>query len=651
MKNSKRYPARRALQPSNRGKIRRSSRELKQAIVVFCSIIALGTVLLLTSVVIEQRQAALERARNDTFNLSAAFEEQVRRAIDSIRGSMSLLKTRLAAEGSTFDLVDWIAHAPEFAATTVQVAFVGPDGKLVSTSLERKPKPVDLSDREHVRVHLNGAVGLFIGKPVTGRISGLNTIQISDRVEGADGKLAGVLVFSLSPEFLTTLHRSVRLGKTGSMILAGTDAVIRASFAGFQKSDGEFIGKSVPGAKALTAALSNSSGSYEENNPLNSEPALFHWRKVADYPLIVIVGLERAEVLAVANRSAAMLAVLGAAVLALSFGMTLILHREITRRVQREIALFDESRKAVHANGDLQRRQRQILKASAQLSAERARLQIINKELGTAKELAEQANQAKTSLLMNMSHEFRTPLHAILNYTNMGLKKLSSNDVEKLKKYLGNIQISGIRLLGMLNALLELAKLESGKFDLRLSRGDLKQIVHQSQAEIDSLFEAKQIRLDFQVRAGDTAAVFDEQQMMQVFINLFSNALKFSPQKGLITVTIESTALAGTRPALHCSVADEGPGIPEAELEAIFDKFTQSTKTDNGAGGSGLGLAICREILHLHRGRIWASNAGSGGAIFHVVLPKDLATHDAGTALSQRGGTARPLGISPNSLN
>ena len=651
MRNSNRYPARRALQPSNRGKIRRSSRELKHAIVVFCSIIALGTVLLLTSVVIEQRESALEQARNDTYNLSGAFEEQVRRAIDSIRGSMSLLKTRLAAEGPAFDLVDWIAHAPEFAASTVQVAFVGPDGKLVSTSLERKPKPMDLSDREHVRVHLNGAVGLFVGKPVTGRISGLTTIQISDRVEGADGKLAGVLVFSLSPEFLTKLHRSVRLGKTGSMILAGTDAAIRASFAGFQKSDREFIGKSISGAKALTAALSNSSGAYEENNPLNGELALFHWRKVADYPLIVIVGLERAEVLTVANRSAAMLAVLGAAVLALSLGMTLILHREITRRVQREIALFDESRKVVHANGDLQRRHRQILKASAQLSAERARLQIINKELGTAKELAEQANQAKTSLLMNMSHEFRTPLHAILNYTNMGLKKLCSNDGEKLRKYLGNIQTSGIRLLGMLNALLDLAKLESGKFDLHLARGDLKQIVHQSQAEIDSLFEAKQLRLDFQVQAVDTAAVFDKHQMMQVFINLFSNAIRFSPQQGVITVMIESTALAGTRPALHCSVADEGPGVPEAELEAIFDKFTQSTKTDNGAGGSGLGLAICREILHLHHGRIWATNAGSGGAIFHVVLPIDLAAHNGDAPLSQRAGTAGPLGISPNSLN
>ena len=195
-----------------------------------------------------------------------------------------------------------------------------------------------------------------------------------------------------------------------------------------------------------------------------------------------------------------MLAVLGAAILALTLSMTLILHREITRRVQREIALFDESCKVVHANGDLQRRHRQLLKASAALSAERARLQVINSELGRAKELAEQANQAKTSLLMNMSHEFSTPMHAILNYASMGLKKLSSNDAERLKKYLGNIQTSGIRLLGMLNALLDLAKLESGKFDLRLSRGDLKQIVHQSQAEIDSLLKQNRSVWTFRTR-------------------------------------------------------------------------------------------------------------------------------------------------------
>jgi len=542
---------------------------------------------------------------------------------------MSLLKPRLAAEGASFNLADWIAHAPEFAATTVQVAFVGPDGRLGSTSLEGNPTPIDLSDREHIRVHLAGVKGLFIGKPVTGRVSKQTTIQVSDRIETPDGKFAGVLVFSISPEFLTTLHRSVRLGKGGSMILAGTDGVIRASFAGFQKSDEDYIGASISGSSAVRAAGFHDSGAYVENSPLNGKSAYFNWRKVGGYPLVVVVGLAEAEIFAVANRSAAMLAILGAAVLALTLTITLILYREIALRVQREIALFDESRKVVHANESLQRRHQQVLRTSAELTAERARLQRLNRELACAKELAVQANQAKSSLLMNMSHEFRTPMHAILNYASMGLKKLDSNDFEKLKKYLSNISTSGIRLLGMLNALLDLAKLESGKFDLRLARGDLVQIARQSQAEIDSLFEAKQLRLAFEIRTPNTAAVFDGQRIMQVFINLFSNAVKFSPAQTTIKVVIEDGELPGQQTALHCSVADEGPGIPDGELEAIFDKFTQSSKTANGAGGSGLGLAICREIVLLHNGKIWASNAPSGGAIFHLLLPTDLVAENA----------------------
>ncbi len=628
-----RYDPRRQIQPPSRRQIRRSSRFLKQALAVFSSIIVLGTILLLTSVVIQQRDSAEERAWNDTSNLSGAFEEQVRRVIDSVQGAMSLLKPRLAAEGKAFNLPDWIANAPEFAKTTVQVAFTGPDGKLLSTSLDRNPRPVDLSDREHIKVFLSGRRGLFVSKPVVGRISRQTTIQVSDRVEHPDGTLAGIVVFSLSPDFLTTLHKSVNLGKSGTMILTGIDGVIRASFAGYQKADHEYVGTSLAGMKALEDAKNGVSGAYEGINPLNGEPTYFHWRKVAGYPLAVIVGIGRAEVFAVADSSAVMLGILGAAVLALTLVMSMILNREITRRVLREVALFDESRKLIRANDNLQRRHRQLLAASAELTAERARLQHLNKELETAKELAEQANQAKTSLLMNMSHEFRTPMHAILNYTSMGLKKIDSPDLDKVKKYLTNIQISGVRLLGMLNALLDLAKLESGKYELRLSRGDIAQIVLQSQSELESLFDAKQLHLNLECLSRDTGAMFDQQRMMQVFINLLSNAIKFAPAGSTVSVTVEAGDLDGERPALHCTVSDEGIGIPEGDLETIFDKFAQSSKTASGAGGSGLGLAICREIVHLHQGKIWACNAFNGGAVIHLLLPRDI-QGDPGTGAS-----------------
>lgn len=622
MKQEKRAVLR-ALQPRNRRFIRGSGRKLKHAIAVFASITVLGTILLLASVANEQREGAEDRAWNDIANLSGAFEEQIRRVMDSVRGAIALLKPRLAAEGAAFDFVEWTKHVPEFATSTAQIAFVGPEGKLVASSLRHDPEPIDLSGREHIRVQMEGVHrGLFIGKPVIGRISGQPTIQVADRIENAEGRLIGIIVFSLSPEFLTTLHRAVNLGQTGTMILAGTDGLIRASFGAWQKTDIEHIGKSISGMKAIVDAQAGSDGAYRGVNPLNGQKAFFHWRKLKGDPLVVIVGVEESEVFAVANRSAAMLAGLGAGILLLGLTTTLILNREISRRVRREIALFDGSRMLVLANENLQRRHQQLRATSAELNVERMRLQRINVELKSAKEQADQANQAKTSLLMNISHEFRTPMHAILNYTNLSLKKALTSEPDKLKKYLTNIQLSGLRLLELLNALLDLAKLEFGKLELRLARGDLIQVIRQSQAELGCLLEAKQLEFHVQCRSEEPRGVFDKERLTQVFINLLSNAIKFSPKGGVIDVTVTDSVLPECGPAFHCIFSDEGVGIPEAELEIVFEKFEQSSKT-SGAGGSGLGLAICREIIHLHNGAIWAAAAASGGAAIHVLIPKE----------------------------
>ena len=625
-----------AVQPSTQRLIRLSGRKLKRTVAVFASVIALGTIILLAAVAKEQWRAAEERALNDAQNLAGAFEEQIGLVLNSMRSAMAFLKPKVVEDGASFNFLEWTRHIPEFADSTVQIAFVGPDGKLVATSLSRTPEPLDLSDREHIHVHLRGEFkGLFIGKPVLGRISGQPTIQVSERVENADGKVAGILVFSLSPDFLTPLHRAVNLGKADSVILAGDDGVIRASYGAWQKSDLDFIGKSILGTKILLDARGAREGSYRGANPLNGETAFLHWHRVKNYPMAVIVGLAESEVFAAANRSALMLACLGAGVLGLTAATMFILNREISRRVQREVALFEEGRKLAVANDSLEHRHQQLLVTSAELDAERQSLQLVNLELKAAKEQADQANQAKTSLLMNMSHEFRTPMHAILSYTSMALKKLPPTTPEKLTKYLSNIQCSGLRLLELLNALLDLAKLESGKLELKPARGDLMQIIRHSQTELGSLFEAKQLALRVDCRSKDACGVFDGERLMQVFINLFSNAIKFSPIESVIEVTITDSVLPDGRPALHCVVADHGVGIPEAECETIFEKFTQSSKTNTGAGGTGLGLAICREIIHLHEGKIWAGAPPCGGAAIHVIVPRETASRASEPRLAQ----------------
>jgi len=137
--------------------------------------------------------------------------------MDGVSGAMELIERRIEQEGADFDLLQWAPLIPEVAMPTIQISIVGPDGRLVTTSLSKNPEPIDLSDREHFRVHReNPNLGLFIGKPVLGRVSRQVTIQVTRRLQDAGGSFGGVLVFSLNPDFLTALHRQIDLGETGN---------------------------------------------------------------------------------------------------------------------------------------------------------------------------------------------------------------------------------------------------------------------------------------------------------------------------------------------------------------------------------------------------------------------------------------------------
>ncbi len=127
---------------------------------------------------------------------------------------------------------------------------------------------------------------------------------------------------------------------------------------------------------------------------------------------------------------------------------------------------------------------------------------------------------------------------------------------------------------------------------------------------------------------GDCSeAVFDKHYVIQILVNLLSNAIKFSDAGGEIAIDVSEERQASGGQMLRCRIADCGPGIPDGELTAIFDKFVQSSKTKTGAGGTGLGLAICQKIIEAHAGRIWAENAEPKGAVFTFVIPKEVSSN------------------------
>ena len=241
----------------------------------------------------------------------------------------------------------------------------------------------------------------------------------------------------------------------------------------------------------------------------------------------------------------------------------------------------------------------------------------------------------KSSFLSRMSHEFRAPMHAITSFTKLAQKHLDAARHEKVDTYLQNISLSSSRLMVMLNDLLDLSKLEFGIVDFKIEMGDASDVARQSHEELRSLFEEKE--LDFQIECStqNNLIWFDGNKIAQVFINLYSNAIKFSPNQGVIKVYIQEDGIPEESGALHCTISDQGPGIPQSELESIFGEFVQSGSQRNSHGSSGLGLAICREIVTRHGGKIWAENQIKGGAAFHFLLPRSSNNTSAGLSAPQ----------------
>lgn len=253
-----------------------------------------------------------------------------------------------------------------------------------------------------------------------------------------------------------------------------------------------------------------------------------------------------------------------------------------------------------------------------QVQLRTSELETAIKEAIQAEAEAQKANQAKSVFLANISHELRTPLHGILSFAELGLERADNLDPIHAKRYFDAIEQSGERLLALVNNLLDLEQLEAERFELELQQHNVIDTIKQVISRLEPDLIQKQLQLTLENQKQQQLATYDEKKISQVIQNLLVNSIRFTPTNGNIIIKAETLP---DQQAIRVTIKDSGVGIPDDELESVFDKFVQSSKTATGAGGTGLGLAISQEIIRAHQGTIRAIQPETSGACIWFTLP------------------------------
>jgi signal transduction histidine kinase len=534
-------------------------------------------VLLFAVWVIASREIASERKRvvaeaaRDAARLASACEEHTTRTISAVDQSVLFLKYQYELRHGAFQLSQF-ADAGVIAKGMLDGYSVVDALGFVTDSTQPFSR-VNLSDSEHISVHAtNPNSGLFISKPLLGRFSNKWSMQVTRRLNSASGDFDGVIVAAMDPSHLTRVYQTVTAGGNNLVSLVGTDGIVRAQQLGDVSSLGQDLSKSI----AFQTMVDAGPLTISTTTDFDGNERVVAYRKLSNLPLYIVVGLSLQEVTsAVADYKHSVHTLAGlASILIVLFCATLL--RTITR--------IEESRQA-----------------------------------------ALQANEAKSQFLANMSHELRTPLNGILGYAE--LLKSDLRDPEQ-RKFAHTIYKSGAHLLALVNTVLDMEKVSSGKMEMHIERENLSDVISEVVNGHRASSRAKDLALRFELEANLPTEIFcDRLKLTQVLNNLIHNAIKFT-DSGFVLVRVgvlgNAPGLRGevAKPSIFIEIADSGIGIPKAQHTTVFEKFVQVDGSDHRAHqGSGLGLALVKELVTLMGGNITLDSTPSKGSTFTVLLP------------------------------
>ena len=514
--------------------------------------------LALAAQVHRERIEAIRNAEVNLANLTRAFAEHTARTIEGADQAIRFVRSEFVEHGRDMDVAAYLHNKTIIDSTFHLISLIDASGLVANSS--QPFQRLDLSDREHFKVHVGASEDrLFISKPVLGRVSKKWSIQLTRRMTSPDGVFDGVVVLSLSPDYLTSFYADVDLGRHGVISLVGNDGIVRARAT----RDDSQAAQDLSGSALLRDAMDRRSGATTARSRIDGVERVYSFRSLDQYGLMVFSGIGLDDVMAEPNERRGAY-VIGAALVTLAIlGFVAGLVRRAGQQRRLVLALEASNAQAL------------------------------------------QASRMKTNFLASVSHELRTPLNGILGYAE--LLKDCKTDTETAD-FGDVIHQSARHLLTLVNTILDLAKIESGRMTMRRERVDLTKLL--AGVRTRSAIHAQERGLVLGLCLHETCPAVvetDPTRLTQVLDNLVNNALKFTDTG---RVDIEAHGEVG---GLVVEVRDTGAGIPERLLDSIFSRFHAVT-TDfvHPAQGAGLGLPLAYELMQLLGGSLSVRSSPQG---------------------------------------
>lgn len=566
-----------------------TKQRLSHRLALFIALVTLTISAILIAAILKARSDAVAKARIAASYLSAALAEDVEGGLDTIACAAGLVKERIEKQGDAGPLSKLEEEIAHYAPGLSAISIIGPDGKLSAYAGNDTRSIADFADYSFFRAARDNANEEFqVGRPVS--IASRTIIPATERLQTKEGRFAGVVLFWIDPQMTASLYRRVYPGENGSIKVVGTDGITFAGYTLPRGYDPSLIGAPAVPEKVYAHWRFASSGSYSATSYRDGIARIYYWRKVARFPFIAVVGLDKAEAMAEANRQAILMAILGILAAGMAAAMAEMLKREFSRRLKHILAL----------------------------DAHRRKLREANAKLAAAKSQAEEANQSKSLFLAKISHELRTPLNAILGFAEIIRDRVFGNDLERYSQYAADIYDSGLHLLSVIRNLLDLSKIEAAKFELHEAFVDLATIEQESLRMVQGQANTRGIKLNATLAEPGLRLHADETVLKQILINLLSNAIKFTPEGGSVSLSSKKE----TDGSLLISVTDTGAGMSAEEIEQALEPFRQLPgKSSQHMEGTGLGLPLAAQLTELHGGSLTVQSVPCQGTSVSVRFP------------------------------